>query len=561
MSQAMHGGELVVKALRQEGVRCLFALCGQTVSPIFDACLDYGIRVIDTRTELAAAYMADAWGRLLRHPGICVTTSGPAFTNALTGLATANFAGSPMLLIAGHGDADLQDMKNFQEMDQEAMARPASKWSRAVWTHGAIPRAVQTAFRAALTGTPGPVHLSIPRDLLKRKAGVPAEAFPAPGRYRTTAATGGDPQKVKEAMARLAAAHRPVCIAGSGVWWSDALDRLHRFVTATQVPLFWKDLDVEGELGRHPLDLGLASCWVRGPHDAIGEADAVLLLGLELDAILAFGRPPLLAPAAVTIHVAADGAAIGRNRPVEVGLVGDCGLVLEQLLAEAPQHAPWGRPAWIAALQAAARSAREGWATADRLAQRPVHPYRLCQEIATALRPDDIVVVDGGDIRLWANLVLHPARPARYLHVGPIGGIGHGVPYALAAKAAFPDRRVILVTGDGALGYGIMEYDTALRHRLAFVAVVSSDRAWGIVRHDQIHEYGAARSIGTGLTMTHFEDIVRTLGGYGEFVEDPKQIGPALERASASGLPACVNVPVRSTNPIYEDPATGDLRY
>jgi acetolactate synthase-1/2/3 large subunit len=259
--------------------------------------------------------------------------------------------------------------------------------------------------------------------------------------------------------------------------------------------------------------------------------------------------------------VSPDPAAIGRNREVDVGIVGDCGAVLDQLLAEAAAHGAWGRPDWLAALREATQAAAAGWATADRLAHRPIHPYRLCREVAALLRPDDIVVVDGGDTRLWANLAIHPGHPGWYLQVGPIGGIGHGVPYALAAKLAFPDRRVLLVSGDGAFGYGIMEYDTAVRHGIPFVTVISSDRAWGIVRHDQIHEYGAARSVGTGLTLTRYEEMVRTLGGHGEFVEAPEGIGPAVERAFASGLPACVNVPVRSTNPIYEDAATGALRY
>lgn len=561
MADAMTGGGLLVKSLHREGVRCVFALCGQSVSPIFDACLDHGIRILDTRTELAAAYMADAWGRLTRHPGVCVTTGGPGFANALAGLATAHFANSPMILIAGHSDVALQDRKGFQEMDQEAMARPACKWSRTVWSLEAIPPAVQAAFRTALTGPPGPVHLSLPRDLLKAASRAAPAAFPAPARYRPTAGPAGDPDAARAAMHLLAAAHRPVIIAGSGVWWSDAGELLCQFVTATQIPLFWKDLDTAGEMGRHPLDFGLASAWVKGVHDLIAEADAVLLLGVELDSILGYGRPPVFHPSATTIHVASDPASIGRNREIDVGIVGECGPVLAQLLAGAAAHSPWGRPAWIARLQAEARASRAAWTTEDRLAQKPIHPYRLCCEVARALRPDDIVVVDGGDARLWANLAVHPAHPGWYLQVGPIGGIGHGVPYALAAKLAFPDRRVVLITGDGALGYGIMEYDTAVRHDLPFVAVVSSDGTWGIVRHDQIHEYGAARSVGTALGLTHYEGMVATLGGYGEFVEAPEQIGPAMDRAFASGRPACVNVPVRSTNPIYEDPATGELRY
>lgn len=547
MSQVT-GGELVVRGLKAEGVQHIFSLSGGSIVPIYNACAEHGIRVLITRNEQSAAYMADAWGKLTGRPGVCVVTTGPAVLNALSGVATAYFADNPMLLISGHTDYATFDLGAMQEMDQIAATRPMVKWSRMVTDRRRIPEYVASAYRQALTGRPGPVHLDLPGDVLDGTCDAAEVSTVAHERSRTASGVRGDPAMIRKAVGLLHQAERPVILAGRGVAWSHGEPALRRFAELTHIPYFSKEDDLGCVSHPHALYAGLGTTRVNPVARRIGLADVVLALGMRVDFRSGFGRPPFFGADARVIRVDEVAEEIGDRLPVDVGIVADCRSALFDLIAEA-QRLDWPRPSWIAGLDDAEREVRDLWEKAARSDRRPVHPLRLCREVFEFMNERDVIVSDGGDVGQWAKVAAHPRHPRNWLTVGPILGIGNGIPYAMAAKLARPDARVALISGDGSFGFAGMEYDVAVKEKIPFVAVVSTDLYWGIIRHAQIRDYGPDRAFGTDLGMTRYDRVAEALGGYGEFVEDPREIRPALQRAFDSGVPACINVPTEFTNP------------
>ncbi|MBI2875623.1 MAG: thiamine pyrophosphate-binding protein, partial [Candidatus Tectomicrobia bacterium] len=529
-------GELVVRVLKGEGVRYLFSLSGGHINPIYDACLDARIQVIDVRHEQAAALMAEGWALSTGQPGVCCITAGPGITNAVSGVANAYLSGVPLIALGGSSPLKQSDMGSLQDMDQMSLMRPITKWSRVVHEPERIPEYMAMAFRHALSGRPGPVYLEIPWDVIYRQVEEREGLFPI--HYRTSARPGGDPDRIEEALKLLAAAQRPVLIAGSGSWWSGAAAELKEFVERTKVPALTLNAGRGILPDDHPLCFGPATPFYGGELSqlVLQQADLILLLGSRLLYTLLYGR---FHPQARVIQVDLEASEIGRNRPIDVGIVGDAAQVLQQLT----QGAPIGtETAWHATLRETKRAREERLqqlAASDAL---PMHPLRLCREIRDFLDKEAIVVCDGGDISAWANALIPAYTPGSRLTHGPLGCLGIGLPYAIAAKLAHPDRPVLLITGDGSFGLNGMEFDTAIRHQIPIVCVIGNDEAWGMIKHSQAMTYGASRIVGSQLGVRHYERMVEGLGGYGEFVTAPREIRPALERAFASGKPACVNV-------------------
>ncbi|HIE28445.1 TPA: thiamine pyrophosphate-binding protein [Candidatus Poribacteria bacterium] len=550
MSQ-LEGGELVVRVLKEEGVKYIFTLCGGSIIPIYNACLDYDIKVIGVRNEQTASYMADAWGRLTRQPGICVVTSGPGHTNALTGLATAYLAHSPMILISGHCYLEDIEKDAFQEIDQVGMAAPVTKWSKLTLDVKRVPEYVATAFRQATSGKPGPVHLSIPRDIMEGKAEESAVTFVPPLKYRSQARIRGDSELIESAVRLLAQAERPAVIAGGGVHWSDANAALKEFIELTQIPLFTKEDEIGCVNKSFPLYFGLASRRNNDVAFKLEQADVVLVLGLRLDSRSLHGQPPFLGERMKLIRVDLTPEELGRNREHEIGIVGDMKSVLLDMIEAARKIDSWGKTAWLAELRTAREQYLARWDEIRHSDAKPVHPLRLCHEIEKVLDAEDTLVTDGGDIGQWAKVAFYSRHPSHWLTVGAIGGVGCGIPFALAAQLARPKHRTILLSGDGSFGFGAMEFDIAVKNSIPIVAVLSNDKYWGIIRHPQIARYGEERAIGTELGFTRYDKIVEALDGYGEFVQNPDDIAPAIKRALDSGVPACVNVMTEFANPMY----------
>ena len=524
------GGRLVAKVLKQEGVECVFALCGGEIDPIFQGCLDEKIKVIDTRHEQAAVFMADAWARVTGKPGVAVVTAGPGVTNAVTGLWTALGTASPIIVFGGKTALRTLEWGALQDMDSLSLAQTVTKWARAGYETKRIAEYVSMAFRQALGGRPGPTYLEFPIDVLAAK--VEEEEVTLPKNYRTTARPQGDPTLVKEAVDLLLGAERPLVIAGSGVWWSQAAKELQEFIELTKIPLGRGQGSVPAD---HPLCLGITSA-------ATQRADVVFLLGTRLNFMLGFGRPPVFSEDSRWIQVDIEPTEIGRNRPIDIGIIGDAKAVLKQMIEEARDRCQGRKELpWVRECQQQLREQDEQFEVLMNSDSVPVHPARLCKEIRDFIDREATIVVDGGEISGWGFRSLKSYKPGHFLGVVPTGTLGVGTAFAIAAKLARPDKQVLLLSGDGSFGLNAMEFDTMVRHKLPIVCAIANDGAWGMIARLQ-QAKGPDRVIGTELGFVRYDKVVEALGGYGEAVEKPEDIRPALERAFASGQPACINV-------------------
>ncbi|HET8724564.1 MAG TPA: thiamine pyrophosphate-binding protein, partial [Anaeromyxobacteraceae bacterium] len=530
------GGQLVARMLRKEGVGTVFTLSGLHVAPIYAGLVDEGIRIVDTRHEQAAAHAADAWARLTRGMGVAIVTAGPGVTDAVTGVANAWAANVPLLLIGGAAPTFNQGRGSLQEMPQVPLFQGITKWSDRVPSPELLPGYLAKAFRVARAGRPGPVFLEIPWDVLSN--GADASAADSITRYRTDARSPGDPSKIDQALALLAGAERPVLLGGSSVWWDDAPETLARLASRTGIPVYLNGM------GRGCLPPDHPSFFQHTRKEALGEADVVLVVGTPLDFRVGYGSEPTFASGAKVVQVDVDATEIGRNRPIEVGIVGDTRSVLAQL--EAGAGAIRGAAAWREKLRRSEAGKLERQAAFEQSDQRPIHHFRLAKEIdAAARRAGDVTfVADGGNVVAVAAKSIQLPRPGRWLDPGPLGCLGVGAPFAIAAKLLAPERPVMVIQGDGSFGLNGFDFETAVRFKLPMVVVVGNDAAWGQILVPQRSMYGDEKSPATRLAATRYDRVVEAFGGRGEHVDDPADLPAALDRAFASGTVYCVDVAI-----------------
>ena len=534
------GSHLIGRALKLEGVSNVFTLAGDHILPVLDVMEDQDFRFIDTRHEQAAVHMADAWGRITGQIGVCMYTT-PGFANAIPGLTNALHSEAPLLSIAGC--ADLADLGRgaMQEIDQVGMAVPVTKGSFLVHDARRIPDFIARAVRLAYSGRHGPVHLTIPMDVQEQEVDDDQVVFYNPDEYRPAESMQAQPELVAQAIALLRQAKRPLVIAGDAAGYGGSGEALERFVETTRLPVLTEG-QARGLISDdHPQSFGFFERGLNQAASKLGEADVVVLLGRKQDYTIGYCRPPNIAADAKIIQVDPSAAEIGRNRGVAVGMVGDVSSVLEQLTKEAAGHS-WQELPWLDDLRAA-RAAQAEWAESLARAETPMHAMFVHKAIESVLRPDDCLVFDGGDFCHFGRALLPARMPAHWFYVSSLGMLGSSLPTAMAAKLAYPESRVIMCTGDGAFGFNGMEYDTAVRHNLNIVGVLGNDSAWGIDRQIQLGLYD--RTVATDLLPTRYDQVVQGLGGYGELVENPEDLKPALERALNSGLPALLNVTVQ----------------
>ena len=532
-----HGGQLAARALKAAGVECVFTLSGGHVMGIYDGCLDEGIEVVDVRHEQAAVHAADAWARL--HPGkvgVAILTAGPGVTDGVTGVANAWRANSPILVFGGQGPFRQAGRGSLQEMDHVSLIRPISKWSGSCGETRRIAEYIELAVRTALSGVPGPAFLEIPMDILHGPVDLDAVPVPPFRDYRVASAA---PIAVLEEAAQIiAGAARPVVMAGTALKWSEGGAALGAFLDATSIPCYVNGM-ARGEIPwDHPSFLSLTR------KEALEAADVVILAGTPLDFRMKFGRA--IPADARIVQLDLDETLIGQNRSADVGLVGNLGANFEALLEVFKSTGV----SVDASSQLATLSEREAELDAARRAElnsdeTPIDPLRLCREIAEVVTDDMIVIGDGGDIVAQASKVIRVPRRGTWMDPGPLGTLGVGMPFALAAQKAFPDKRVLIVYGDGSFGLNGFEYDTAVRFGLPIVGVVGNDAAWGQMLRPQARLYGQDRVVATELNYTRYDKVVEAMGGHGEHVTQPDEIAPALRRAFDSGLPALVNVEIR----------------
>jgi len=531
-----HGGHLVADVLRGEGVPNLFTLSGGHIAPIYDGCVDAGIRIVDFRHEQSAAHAADGWARVTLRPGVAAVTAGPGVTDAVTGIANAMYANSPMVVLSGKNPIFEFGMGSLQEMDQVSLVRPITKWAATCYDVRRLADFVATAFRHATSGRQGPTFLDVPLDVQFSPA--PSDARP-PERYRTEARPQGDPDLVAEAVRLLREAERPIVFAGAGVRWSNAHEALAELAHALKVPVFLNSL------GRGCLPPDDPYFFSSARRFALGKADLVLALGVDWDFRLGFGHRGF-AEGVRVVQVDVDSLPIGRNRPVDVGIVGDPGRVMAQLLEA--NAGTVDEPTWTAEVRAEEeRLLNEAKAGMESDAV-PIHPQRFAREVRDFLDPDAVVVGDGGDIVGIAASVIQARYPGHWLDPGPFGTLGVGPGFALAARLAKPDKQVAIVYGDGSFGLNAMEYESALRQGLPFVGIIGNDGAWGQIKVAQEALYGPGNAPASELDPeVPYHRMVEGLGGHGEKVTGPQDIGPALKRAFDAGVAACVNVIVDPT--------------
>ncbi len=534
----VHGGRLVARALKAEGVSFVFTLCGGHVMPIYDGCLDEGIGVIDTRHEQTAAHAADGWARVTGEPGVAVVTAGPGLTDAVTGVASAHRANIPMLIFGGQGPRPFADMGSLQDMNHVELMRPITKWSVSVPEGRRLPEYVASAFRIATTGVPGPVYLEMPIDQLFDSYDDERVVFQT--QYRTTAGIAGDPQYIARAFELLKSARNPVMLVGSQLRWSRRREAYPRFVEAFGMPVY-----VNG-LGRGSLPPDHPCFFSQTRKDALKQADVVMIFGTPLDFRLGYGRDSHFNPAAKIIQIDLDGAEVGRNRPIEIGIVGDTGIVMEQLadLAKADGFSAAMVKPWLDEMRAKEKQKWERMQPEANSDSVPINPLRACKEIADSLGPDAITIGDGGDFVATAASILRIHQQGHWLDPGPLGTLGVGPGYAMAAKLAKPKSPVVIIYGDGSFGLHGLEFEAMVRQKINVVGVIGNDAAWQQIRRGQVQLYGEERAVATKLSFVHYEKVVEALGGHGEYVERPEEIRPAMERALGAGKPALVNIKI-----------------
>ena len=529
---SLRGADIVARALERVALRTVFTLSGNHIMPLFDAALDTGLELVHVRHEAAAVHMADAWARLTGRCGIALVTGGAGHTNAVAALCTAQAADAPLVLLSGHAALSELGRGAFQELRQADMAAPVTK---AAWTAASAERLavdIARAVRLAGSGRPGPVHLSLPIDLLEASVAETAVVWPAAEDFAPQVQPLSD-VAADAVLAALAEAERPLILAGPMLCHVPAVALLARLGEALGVPA----LGMESPRGVNDPSLGAFA-------EVLRRADLILLLGKPHDFTIRFADPPFVDPGCRFVVIDPEPEIIGRavrekGARCILTAVADAGRAAERLIARAGR----GRhdsSAWGEEVGRATAYRPTEWGALKGSGGR-LHPAELCRALQEVLErePRAVLVCDGGEIGQWAQSLLTAQR--RIIN-GVAGSIGAAIPFALAARAADPSAPVIAVMGDGSFGFHMAEFDTALRCHLPFVVVIGNDATWNAEYQIQLRSYGPERAHGCELLPTRYDRVVDALGGHGEFVESAAELGPALERALVSGKPACINV-------------------
>lgn len=531
----IHGGQIIARALRNEGVDVVFTLTGGHIVPILDGCVQEAIRVVDVRHEQAAAHAAEAYARLTGRLGLAVVTAGPGVTGTVTGVATAFHGSAPMLVIGGRHMIRQELKGGLQEMDHPRVFETITRWTATAWQVDRLAEYIATAARHAFEGRGGPVFLDVPMDVQFDMVEETAIRFPES--YRANTGFGTDSDTVERIVELLADAERVMIFAGTGAR-AGVENKLADLAGLLKAPTFVNSR-ARGSLRHGHEFLGN---FMRSR--AMAEADVVLALGVDWDFRTGYGEK--ISKVAKVVQVDADAAKIGWNRAVHIGVHADPMDVVSQLVQHDEELRREEIPVWTKdIMEAEAEKAEAARADADDDSS-PVMPQRFAREVADFFGTDSIVAVDGGDIVSTTARWLQISTPGHVLDAGPFGTLGVGAPYAIAAQTVFPDKLVGIVFGDGGFGFNAMEYDTMVRHGLPVVGVIGNDGVWSNIKTFHRMAY-PDRLVATDLGVRPYHEMVNGLGGYGEFVDHPAGIRPALERAAESGLPALVNVHVAET--------------
>ena len=533
----VNGADLLAQTLASLRVEWISTLCGHGLNEVYAACGRAGIRLIDTRNEQTAAYMAESWGRMSGEAGVCAVSSGVAHANALTGVVNAHFDGAPMLLLTGSGPLATAGMGHFQDFEQVALAAPVCKYARVLDIPERIPGQVREAFESARSGRPGPVHLTFPMDV--QEAGVEAEVPAPPGRREDRARA--DEAGVARAAKMLAAAERPILVAGSGAWYSGAGEVLSDFCTAFAVPFVVPIWDRGCVSSRRAEFLGVVGAASGGP-DILADADLLLLVGAAPDYRVGFLRPPEISRDAAVIRIDIDPGRLHHLPSNGLAILADPAAALEQLDQACAERQIRGFESWLAETRSRVDGhRREITGAVDR--SGGLHSLDVVEALAAAAGEEAVLVVDGGNIGQWFH---QTAGRERYsgltVTCGASGVVGYGIGAAMAARAGFPQRPVALLSGDGAATFNLPDLECAVRQKLPFLMVVADDESWGITETGHLKAYGEAMS--SRLGPVDFAAAARAFGALGTRVEDRGELPKALAAGLGAEVPALVHVPV-----------------
>ncbi|MBI4730396.1 MAG: acetolactate synthase [Acidobacteria bacterium] len=538
-----HGGDFVAEALRAHGIDRVFTLSGGHVFPIYDGLRARGMRIVDTRHEQAAAFAAEAQGKLTRTPGVAVLTAGPGVTNAMSAIAAASFSGSPMLVIAGRAPAVRWGQGSLQEIDHLPLVSPLCSLAETVFETSMIGERTTAALRAAGSRHRGPAFLDIPLEVLYGRDEIEAPGRPAaPGSAAPgEAAPAGIEGDLDAAARALEAAERPVLLLGSDVWSGGAEGAGRVLVESRRIPVFMNGMG----RGIVPADHALAFAACRGR--ALARADLVIVAGTPLDFRLGFGA----FGGAAVVHVADHPSVLARHRDLAAGVAGPIPAILEALAGPPGRD----RDAWLAELRAAEREKRAGFQSDLRSGGMPIHPARVYGELVPRLARDAVLVLDGGDFVSYAGAFVEVFEPGAWLDAGPFGCLGTAPGYALAAGLLYPGRQLVVLLGDGAAGFGMGDWDTLVRFGIDCTIVCGNNGIWGLEKHPMrlLYGYDVAAEL---RPETRYDEVMRALGGHGELVRDPADLGAAFGRALATPGPSLVNV---VTDPAVAYPRSSSL--
>ncbi len=529
------GAELLIESLISAGIKYLFTLSGNQILSIYDASIGRDIDLIHTRHEAAAVHMADGWGRLTEQPGVALLTAGPGHCNAISALYGALMAESPMVLLSGHAPHAQIGSGAFQEIDQVATAKPVTKAAWLVEDPNHLDEAITTALSLACEGRPGPVHLSLPADVLE--ATISPQSLQ--GTDKNAASIGvASASDVDDILRQLTEAEHPLILAGPAMGRPLRWTEVERLSEATGIPA----LPMESPRG-------VNDPWLHQATNCLSKADLVLLVGKKLDFSLRFGQPPFFSEECRFIQIDADASQLRPEKPVALTIHAEPTDVVRQLTTAAQAFEDLQRErhhdSWRAEVIAAQKATPPEWEQIRASVEQPIHPLRVCEALQPFLDDDAVFVSDGGEFGQWVQAGLE--AQLRLIN-GPAGSIGSSIPMGLAAKLAHSQRPVFVFLGDGTFGYHAMEFDTALRYHLPIIAVVGNDARWNAEHQLQIQNYGEGRTVGCELLPSRYDKVIEALGGHGEFVEHPDDLTPAVERALASGLPACINIAIESVS-------------
>lgn len=540
------GGHLVAKYIKEiEEVDTVFTISGGHIENILDGFNLNGIRAIDVRHEQAAAMMAHAWSIYTGTPGVCLVTAGPGFTNALTGIANAYLDAAALVVLCGRHPLRDDLTGALQEMNQIDMVKPVTKWAATCYETRRIPEYLSLAFGQATMGRPGPVFLELPPDILFVSTDEDQVNIPRRGRHKTMVRP--QESELSRAAEMINKAERPLLIGGSGAGFSDCEASLNQFIEKTGVPFALMNNGRGALPDDHPLCINDGG--FIGVMTGLPQADLVIAVGIRFNWVLETGK---VFEDAKVVRIDIDPCEIDRNRTVDAGLIGDLNDTLQGLLpmVEKRDHGEWSEK-----LKKAYSAFRVTEMEQRSTPAHPIHPNRLVAKIQEFFGNEAYYVSDGGDTSYFglagfiSSLKSGVMTPAGSL----MGCLGTGIPFAMAAKLAHPDKPVVVLNGDGSFGFNAMEFDTALRHDIPFVCVINNDCAWGMIKHAQEMSLGPDRLTCSELGVRRYDRMIEGLGGHGELVERDEDIIPALQRAVDSKKPACVNV---LTDPTVTSPAT-----